>query len=264
MGHALNKILKDMTIRYEFLLKGKKIHYVPGWDCHGLPIELKALSESKAKISQAKDVREKARSFATSTIQLQKAAFQRWGVMADWDQNCYYTYLAEYVSKQLKAFHAMYEKVSALVIQKRKNKSALRMKSKIENQGLVFREYKPVYWSPSSQTALAESELEYNGSHESVAVYLKLRCNGLPPTLLHLENEAKVFVVIWTTTPWTLPANQAVCFDENQNYSLVRADHNEDGQYWIVSSESLVSLRQIWSMPLDEISQFQGDFFLVK
>lgn len=125
MGHMINKILKDIINRHE-LIKGKKIHYVPGWDCHGLPIELKALQKTKNKNITPIDVRTSARKFADNAIDEQRNVFESWGVTGDWN-NAYYTYTIPYVKNQLRQFLKLYEK------------------------NLVYRDYKPVYWSPSSQ-----------------------------------------------------------------------------------------------------------------
>uniref|UniRef100_A0A671VS06 isoleucine--tRNA ligase n=1 Tax=Sparus aurata TaxID=8175 RepID=A0A671VS06_SPAAU len=190
VGHALNKILKDIRNRFE-MLRGRQVHYIPGWDCHGLPIELKALGELATSGLDPLQIRHKARAFAEQAIARQKAAFQRWGVMADWDQ-CYYTYDGAYEAAQLKVFQEMH------------------------NKGLIYQDYKPVFWSPSSRTALAEAELEYNPEHVSRAIYatfplITLASLKISP-LFGLEN---VSVLVWTTQPWTIPANQAVCYMPN-------------------------------------------------
>ncbi|EEC00534.1 isoleucyl tRNA synthetase, putative [Ixodes scapularis] len=186
LGHAVNKILKDITIRCRSL-RGDRVHFVPGWDCHGLPIEVKALSSADASASPI-EIRSKARKFAAATIEKQMQSFQHWGAMADWTQP-YRTYDAEYVAEQLRAFYELYEK------------------------GYVFRDYKPVYWSPSNKTALAEAELEYNPNHQSHSVFVAFPLVKVPEMIRAVISErSEVSVLIWTTTPWTLPANQAVCF----------------------------------------------------
>jgi isoleucyl-tRNA synthetase len=138
MGHAVNKILKDITNRWKVVL-GHRVHYVPGWDCHGLPIELKALQAGKSK-SREKDpvkIRTMARNFALTAIESQKSEFISWGVMADWSKP-YLTMNKDFVQAQLRLFHDLMSK------------------------GFIYQRFMPVYWSPSSETALAESELEYN------------------------------------------------------------------------------------------------------
>lgn len=125
------QIIKDINNRSQ-ILQGNRVHYIPGWDCHGLPIELKALQKAKktSKTSQISDpvhIRNIARTFALETVERQKEAFKRWGVMADWDKQCYLTLKKGYVQNQLKQFYKMYK------------------------SGLIFRALKPVYWSPSSK-----------------------------------------------------------------------------------------------------------------
>nr|CAD7577373.1 unnamed protein product [Timema californicum] len=216
MGHAINKILKDITLRHK-LLQGHKVHYVPGWDCHGLPIELKVLQGDLAKQSSlsAIDVRKKARDVAVEAIAKQQSVFRCWGILADWD-DCYYTFDTRYIKNQLWQFFHMFQ------------------------LGLIFRDMKPVFWSPSSRTALAEAELEYNPSHRSTAVTARLRLTRLPEPLgAHTSEE--VFALVWTTTPWTLPLTQAICFNPHLQYSLCTLDSS--GCAYIVASELVDSLR---------------------
>ncbi|POI34777.1 hypothetical protein CIB84_001471 [Bambusicola thoracicus] len=151
-------ILKDIANRFH-MMRGYKVHYVPGWDCHGLPIELKALSEVKgAENLSPVEIRQKAKEFAERAIEKQKAAFIRWGIMADW-ANCYRTFDPKYEANQLRVFHKMYDK------------------------GFIYQDYKPVFWSPSAKTALAEAELEYNEQHVSRSVYMKFPLLKPPPKL---------------------------------------------------------------------------------
>ncbi|XP_012737303.2 isoleucine--tRNA ligase, mitochondrial isoform X3 [Fundulus heteroclitus] len=231
VGHALNKILKDIRNRFE-MLRGRQVHYVPGWDCHGLPIELKALGELGTSGLSALQIRQKAREFAEGAIARQKAAFQRWGVMADWDQ-CYYTFDGAYEAAQLNVFQEMHSK------------------------GLVYQDYKPVFWSPSSRTALAEAELEYNPEHVSRAVYATFPLATLPPKIASgeagLEN---VSVLVWTTQPWTIPANQAVCYMPNAQYSVVkRADTS---QVLLLATERTASLAALLGTELQTVGTFTG------
>jgi isoleucyl-tRNA synthetase len=155
IGHALNKILKDMINRYQ-LLCGRKVNYVPGWDCHGLPIELKVLQSMKSK--ERNDLtpitlREKAAAFAKETVQKQSASFERYGVWGDFS-NPYLTLQPEYEAAQIGVFGEMFLK------------------------GHIYRGRKPVNWSPSSRTALAEAELEYNDKHISRSVYVGFKVSG--------------------------------------------------------------------------------------
>ncbi|XP_030248142.1 isoleucine--tRNA ligase, mitochondrial isoform X3 [Sparus aurata] len=231
VGHALNKILKDIRNRFE-MLRGRQVHYIPGWDCHGLPIELKALGELATSGLDPLQIRHKARAFAEQAIARQKAAFQRWGVMADWDQ-CYYTYDGAYEAAQLKVFQEMH------------------------NKGLIYQDYKPVFWSPSSRTALAEAELEYNPEHVSRAIYATFPLITLPPKITSeaagLEN---VSVLVWTTQPWTIPANQAVCYMPNAQYSVVRRADNS--QLLLVATERTASMAALLGTELESVGLFTG------
>ncbi|KAM9466594.1 isoleucine--tRNA ligase, mitochondrial isoform 2-T2 [Clarias gariepinus] len=231
VGHALNKILKDVHNRFE-MLRGRKVNYVPGWDCHGLPIELKALGELNTTHLSPLQIRQKAREFAESAITRQRAAFQRWGVMADWE-NCYYTFNGAYEAAQLRVFQDMHSK------------------------GLIYQDYKPVFWSPSSRTALAEAELEYNPEHVSTAVYATFPLNTLPPKLASSAGElGKVCVLVWTTQPWTIPANQAVCYMPKAQYSLVKRSDNE--QLLLVATERIANLSTTLSTELQTLATFTG------
>ncbi|KAJ7988940.1 hypothetical protein DPEC_G00314400 [Dallia pectoralis] len=231
VGHALNKILKDIRNRFE-MLRGRQVHYVPGWDCHGLPIELKALGELGTAGLTPLQVRQKAREFAEGAITRQRAAFQRWGVMADWD-NCYYTFDGSYEAAQLKVFQDMHSK------------------------GLVYQDYKPVFWSPSTRTALAEAELEYNPEHMSKAIYVTFALSTVPPKVAEVAGElGSISLLVWTTQPWTIPANQAVCFMPNTQYSIVkRADSS---QLLLVATDRVASLTTLLGTELESVGTFTG------
>ncbi|XP_060789265.1 isoleucine--tRNA ligase, mitochondrial [Neoarius graeffei] len=231
VGHALNKILKDIHNRFE-MLRGRKVNYIPGWDCHGLPIELKALGELNTAHLSPLQIRQKAREFAESAIASQRAAFQRWGIMADWE-NCYYTFNGSYEAAQLHVFQDMHSK------------------------GLIYQDYKPVFWSPATRTALAEAELEYNSEHVSTAVYAIFPLNTLPPKLVtSLGALGKVCVLVWTTQPWTIPANQAVCFMPKAQYSVVKRGDNE--QLLLVATERIATLRPVLNTELQTLLTFTG------
>ncbi|KAF5277479.1 hypothetical protein FQR65_LT03816 [Abscondita terminalis] len=244
MGHAINKILKDTIIRSR-IMNGQKVDYIPGWDCHGLPIELKALSDKEIGLTPV-EVRNKARNFATNTVNLQKSAFQSWGVIGDWNSP-YLTYDNEYVKNQMENFMKLYEK------------------------GLVFRDVKPVYWSPSSRTALAEAELSYNSEHKSISVFVKLKLLKAPLLMgLNLEKYYKsiacfiklyypfcsAYALIWTTTPWTLPSNQAICFNPNLSYSIV--EHGDSSDHFIIASSLAEDLSKTLDINLRIIHTFNG------
>ncbi|XP_069401477.1 isoleucine--tRNA ligase, mitochondrial [Ovis canadensis] len=233
VGHALNKILKDIANRYH-MMRGSKIHFVPGWDCHGLPIEMKVLSElgGKAQNLSAMEIREKARSFAKAAIEKQKLAFIRWGIMADWN-NCYYTFDGRYEARQLRIFYQMYDK------------------------GLIYRSYKPVFWSPSSRTALAEAELEYNPEHVSRSVYVKFPLLKPSPKLASLlDGSSPVSFLVWTTQPWTIPANQAVCYMPESKYAVVKC--SSSGDLYILGADKVTSVASTLGTTFEVISTFSG------
>lgn len=205
IGHALNKILKDIINRVQ-LGRGKRVRYVPGWDCHGLPIELKALQGLRelgvmdASISPAV-IRKSARQLARQTVKEQMKGFKGFGIMADWE-NHWKTMDKEFEMRQLGIFREMVDR------------------------GLIYRRFKPVYWSPSTGTALAEAELEYKDDHISTAALVRFPLVNVPA---HLTNDPlfqanEVSAVIWTTTPWTLPANAAIAVNESLEYAIVQSD----------------------------------------
>ncbi|KAL1138903.1 hypothetical protein AAG570_008965 [Ranatra chinensis] len=226
MGHFVNKILKDIIIRRK-VLEGIRVDYRPGWDCHGLPIELKVL-HNLASSKTPMDIRKKARTYAKQAIADQKEVFRSWGVMADWDNDCYYTYDPSYIKNQLIQFYQLFKK------------------------GLIYRDLKPVYWSPSSKTALAEAELEYNPNHKSRALTVRLEVsNGLA-----IWGPGPVYLLIWTTTPWTLPSNQAVAFNQNFNY-VVTTIEGLEGKY-ILAKSLLESLKSKLQSNIEVITEFSG------
>ncbi|CZT00320.1 related to isoleucine--tRNA ligase [Rhynchosporium agropyri] len=222
IGHALNKILKDVICRVK-VLDGRRVEYVPGWDCHGLPIEIKALEQQRAKnASQSNDseettldaigTRRAARNLATKTVKNQTKGFREWGVMADWEK-AWKTMDKTFEVKQLGVFQEMVKK------------------------GLIFRRFKPVYWSPSSRTALAEAELEYRDDHVSTAAYVKFPLKTVEEALRDKLSRAKegmggkeikLSAVIWTTTPWTLPANRAIAVHSDLEYCIVKEVDTEE------------------------------------
>ncbi|UIZ25975.1 hypothetical protein KXD40_006537 [Peronospora effusa] len=208
MGHFLNKILKDIINRYQ-MMRGKRICYVPGWDCHGLPIEHKALTLLQLNANELSplQVRAVSRQLAQKAVKNQQEDFKRWGVLADWSgaqDSVYLTMNRKYEVKQ-------YDVLKTMV-----------------RDGLIFRGFKPVYWSPSSRTALAEAELEYQDNHVSHAAYItfhfaSLGTNSSQETAKVMEKIGKhLSAVVWTTTPWTIPSNQALCVNAELEYVIVR------------------------------------------
>src|SRR6202171_4867673 len=191
MGTALNKILKDFVIKSQTML-GKRAPYVPGWDCHGLPIEYKVVRESR-DLSPL-EVRKKSEAFARKYVDIQRAQFKRLGVLGDWE-NPYLTMDPKYEAEILRAFAVLVEK------------------------DLVYQSLKPVFWSSGAQTALAEAEVEYQ-DRDDTAVYVKF-------PIASGEWKDKASIAIWTTTPWTLPANLAIAIDPKELY--VVQEFSRDG-----------------------------------
>ncbi|KAK9885904.1 hypothetical protein WA026_013778 [Henosepilachna vigintioctopunctata] len=220
MGHAMNKILKDIILRFK-MLEGRKVHYIPGWDCHGLPIELKAL-KNKSINQNPLEIRCKARDFAKEAIEIQKKMFISWGVIGDWN-NAYTSYSVDYIKNELKKFYELYSKQ------------------------LIHRDVKPIYWSPSTKTALAESELEYNPNHKSLSLYL--RCEVEEITFTQFPIKKPIYALIWTTTPWTLPSNQAVCFNPNLTYCLCTKDSGQT--IHIVAIETIDELKKNFNCDIE-------------
>src|SRR5438477_368275 len=197
MGTALNKILKDFVVKSQTML-GKRAPYVPGWDCHGLPIEYKVVKESRGL--SPLEVRKKSEAFALKFVNIQREQFKRLGVFGDWE-NPYLTMDPKYEAEILRAFAVFVEK------------------------GLVYQSKKPVFWSTGAQTALAEAEVEYQ-DRDDTAVYVRF---PLPPdhvAKIGLPADKLVSVAIWTTTPWTLPANLAIAVDPNVEYEIL-SNQNE-------------------------------------
>ncbi|XP_069811697.1 isoleucine--tRNA ligase, mitochondrial [Dendropsophus ebraccatus] len=233
VGHALNKILKDITNRFQ-MMRGYKVSYVPGWDCHGLPIELLALAEIADKSDSLSpiEIRSKARAFAEKAIEKQKSSFMRWGVMADWE-SCYYTFDKKYEAKQLDVFFKMHEK------------------------GHIYQDYRPVFWSPSTRTALAEAELEYNPQHVSRSIFVKFPLQKPPPKLASvIDGSATLSALIWTTQPWTIPANQAICYMPDTMYSLVKC--GSSGELYILAADCVESTALSLGTKFETISTFKG------
>jgi isoleucyl-tRNA synthetase len=238
IGHALNKILKDIINRYK-LLQGHKVHYVPGWDCHGLPIELKVLQSLKQEERQALTpltLRQKAKEFAIKAQQEQAVGFQRYGIWGDW-QHPYLTLTPEYEAAQIGVF------------------------GKMALNGYIYRGLKPVHWSPSSRTALAEAELEYPEGHTSRSVYVSFPIiqagekveDLLTPYLPDLG------VAIWTTTPWTLPGNLAVALNPDLTYAIAETDQPICQQkYLIVALDLVERLSTLWECNLTVKTTIKG------
>ncbi len=192
MGTALNKILKDLVVKSQSML-GKKAPYIPGWDCHGLPIEYKVVRESRGL--SPLEVRKKSEAFARKYVDIQREQFKRLGVLGDWDHP-YLTLDPKYEAEILRSF--------AIFV----------------DEGLVYQSLKPVFWSTGAQTALAEAEVEYQ-DRDDTSVYVRFPLPNEALEKLDLPTDKPVSIAIWTTTPWTLPANLAIAVDPEAEYEVL-------------------------------------------
>jgi isoleucyl-tRNA synthetase len=236
IGHALNKILKDIINKYQ-LLQGRKVRYVPGWDCHGLPIELKVLqamdSEARANLTPIK-LRKKAKAFALKTIDRQRQGFKRYGVWGDWDHP-YMTLTPEYEAAQIDVFGQMYLK------------------------GYIYRGLKSVHWSPTSQTALAEAELEYPEGHTSPSIYAAFPMVSLSQDAAALEPYLQELgVAIWTTTPWTIPANLGVAVNPDLTYAVVEVASGKPFKYLLIAKDLTERMAQVLGSKLTVKAEIKG------
>ena len=210
MGHALNKILKDIIVKYQQLLNKNSI-YVPGWDCHGLPIEWKIEEEYRAKKKNKDDVpvlefRKQCRDFANKWIDIQKKEFQRLGVIGDWDNP--YTTMHYHAEAQI-----------------------VRELGKFLENGGIYKGHRPVLWSVVEKTALADAEVEYQ-DHKSTTIY----------TCFPIEKSSEPkfsdhSIVIWTTTPWTIPGNRALAVHEDIEYQSLTINKNDINKKVIIAKD---------------------------
>ena len=197
IGTALNKILKDMIVKHKNMT-GHCAPYVPGWDTHGLPIESAVLKDKSVKREEmtTAQFRTKCREYAESYIAKMTEQFKRLGVLGEWD-NPYITLLPEFEAKQIEVFGKMAEK------------------------GLIYKGMKPVYWCPADQTALAEAEIEY-ADDPCTTIFVKFPVRDDKGKLGQYADLSKLYFVIWTTTPWTIPGNFAICLNAEFDYVLLQ------------------------------------------
>jgi isoleucyl-tRNA synthetase len=225
MGHVINKVLKDFVVKYK-TMQGLDAPYVPGWDCHGLPIESKVVTEVGDKIRQMSkpEIRKRCAKYAAKYVKLQSKQFQALGIFGDFE-NPYLTYNPDYEAGILEVFAEMVDK------------------------GLVHKQLKPIHWSVGCETALAEAELEYKDiSSPSIFVNFQLTDES-KEQLVKLElfenpHDAKVCLMIWTTTPWTLTANLAVAVNPSLEYKTI--SYQKEGTQFVsvIASERLEAVIQ--------------------
>ncbi|MCC8015918.1 MAG: isoleucine--tRNA ligase [Clostridiales bacterium] len=217
IGHALNKTIKDFIVRYKNMT-GFKSPFVPGWDTHGLPTELKARKEAhisaESNISDL-ELRKICRETALGFVDLQRESFKRLGIIGEWD-NPYITLTKDFEEEQIKVFATMASK------------------------GYIYKGLKPVYWCSDCNTALAEAEIEY-GEDPCHSIYVKFNVEDDLGKLTAMGADlSKTYFVIWTTTTWTLPANVAICVGPDFEYSLVKSG----GEYYVMATELVSSAMQ--------------------
>jgi isoleucyl-tRNA synthetase len=235
-GTALNKILKDFVVRSRSML-GNRTPYVPGWDCHGMPIELQVARElgEKVRTMPKLEIRRRCREFAEKWIDTQRSEFIRLGVMGEW-QNPYLTFAPEYEAAEIAVLRDLLEK------------------------GFIYRDLRPVHWCFDCRTALAEAEVEYR-DHSSPSLYVAFKVNenaGDAGELAADTNDraelaaahrtGKLFAVIWTTTPWTLPANLGITLNENFDYVALKSG----GNYYVVAARLADSVAQACGLQVEK------------
>lgn len=198
MGHALNKILKDF-INKSHAMSGYRVPYTPGWDNHGMPIESAIIKQSKLNRKQMSipEFRNACQAFAENFVNIQKDQFIRLGVTADWKKP-YLTMDKKFEAREIKVFGEMYKK------------------------GYIYKGLKPVYWCPNDETALAEAEIEYQ-TDPCTSIYVKFRVKDDQGKLAGVCDVANTYFIIWTTTTWTLPGNQAIALNPVEDYVIVQA-----------------------------------------
>lgn len=227
LGHVLNKVLKDIVIKYRNM-SGYQAAFIPGWDCHGLPIELNVTKKLGSKRNELTDskIRELCRQEALSWVEKQKDQFIRLGILADWE-NPYLTLQAQYEAEEV------------------------RVLAKILENGILYRGEKPVYWCPTLQTALAAAEVEYR-DRQSPSIYVKFNLEKEKERLGHFEKP--ISFVIWTTTPWTIPANYGICVHPEFEYALF----DSGSELLIIALALQESFEKDTGLQLKALTTFKG------
>ncbi|MEG9437257.1 isoleucine--tRNA ligase [Edaphobacter sp. HDX4] len=231
LGHALNKCIKDFVVKTK-TMAGFDSPYVPGWDCHGLPIEIKVdeqLGRKKLEMDPLA-VRRACREYAQKYVDLQRSQFERIGVFGRW-ATPYLTMSLPYEASIVETFYDFFEK------------------------GFVYKGLKPVYWCIHDRTALAEAEIEYE-MHTSPSIYVRYKLTSDPAAVNSALSGLPVYTIIWTTTPWTLPASLAVAFNPELDYVALK---NTDGNVYIVAEALVEATKKACNLPeAEEIARFKG------
>lgn len=232
MGHAFNKVLKDIVVKSHFLL-GYSSPYIPGWDCHGLPIEQALIKEMKIDKKEIKDIpafRKRAREFADHFVNEQREGFKRLGILGDWE-NPYLTMSNLYEGLTVGAFYEAFEK------------------------GQIYKGKKAIYWCPTCETALADAETEYHDK-TSASIYLRFKLKEYPSELFKgLDLTKSLYLSVWTTTPWTIPANQACAVNAQELYRVMLL---EDGSYIIAADKLADAFIKECALSADTVMTLEG------
>jgi isoleucyl-tRNA synthetase len=225
LGHALNKTLKDVVLRFKSM-SGHSVNLIPGWDCHGLPVEHQLIKNLKLKKSQIEplDFRKKAKEYALKYVDIQREEFKRLGCMANWDKP-YLTLNHDYEA------------------------TTLRSLAELVKRGYLYKDVKPVNWCIECETALAEAEVEYQ-EHSSDSIYVKFEIDQISESGLDIELPQRCYILIWTTTPWTLISNVAVAINPDQEYSFIRL---KGGQTLVVASKRRAYLKEFLKLEEDSL-----------
>lgn len=230
LGQALNKIMKDIIVKYHTML-GEDAPYIPGWDTHGLPTEQQVAKTTKRdrRTIDPLEWRAECKKFAEKYIDRQREEFKRLGVLGDWD-NPYTTFTPKYEASQIRVFKELVRK------------------------NLIYKALKPVYWCYHCETSLAEAEIEYKEvTSPSIIAVFELVLDSVDKDVL--KEKQNVYIPIWTTTPWTLPGNTAIALNPSATYILLEAD----GKYYIVVEDRISALKDLlgWK-EVKELSKFLG------
>ena len=225
MGTALNKCLKDFINRYKSMT-GYQVPYTPGWDNHGMPIESAIIKEQKLnhKAMSVSEFRTACHQYAEHYLDVQRQGFKRLGVLGDWDRP-YKTMEPKFEAREVQVFGKMYEK------------------------GYIYKGKKPVYWCPKDETALAEAEIEYS-EDPCKSIYVKFRVTDDQGRLGRYCPLDRLYFVIWTTTTWTIPGNQAICLNAELDYVLAK---QPNGEVYIVARDLAENLRKVMGLESFEI-----------
>jgi isoleucyl-tRNA synthetase len=234
VGHVLNKVLKDIVLK-SHAMSGRWTPYTPGWDCHGLPIEqnlLKELKQNKRQVeADIPGFRKKARAYAKKYVDLQREDMKRLGIICDWDDP-YITMSPDYEGTIVKAFHDLVRK------------------------DYIFKGKKTIYWCISCETALADAEVEYH-DHKSPSIYVRFELLDKPAGLFGAAASGELAIVIWTTTPWTLPSNMAAAVAKDENYRVLK--DKATGRFMVVADKLADAFMADCSLDCEKLGLVPGE-----